>query len=207
MFKRKKPSSATTSTNSVASPSSAATSAVSKKQQFNNVPEPKKKFPPREFRKKKITKCLFQKNQSVAHPQIHYYETHDSAFCHVCVQAYHRSCICDNNIEPQQTSEGYSNQKDATYKGRGFKGHKLSKGHKEAIERNFILPTCTEDVGETLSSEQSARKSVNRQALLKILSNVRLWNGRRYSYEETKQVKSTLTLINCTIYEQKTTLS
>ena len=86
MFKRKKPSSATTSTNSVASPSSAATSAVSKKQQFNNVPEPKKKFPPREFRKKKITKCLFQKNQSVAHPQIHYYETHDSAFCHVCVQ-------------------------------------------------------------------------------------------------------------------------
>ena len=49
----------------------------------------------------------------------------------------------------------------------------MSKGHKEAVERTLVLPTCTEDVGETLSREHSAEKSVNRQPLLKILSNFR----------------------------------
>ena len=98
MFKRKKPSSATTSTISIASPlsvttstisiaspSSATTSTVSKIQRFHNVPElgdvphqPKKKFPPREFRKKKKTKCSFQKDWFVAYPWIHYNKTHDS---------------------------------------------------------------------------------------------------------------------------------
>ena len=135
--------------------------------------QPKKKFPPREFGKKKITKCSFQKDWFVAHPWIHYDETRDSTFCHVCVRAYHRNYISDNNIEPRWFSKGYTNWKDATCEGRGFKGHELSKGHKEAVERTLVLPTCTEDVGKTLSREHSAEKSVNRQALPKILSNVR----------------------------------
>ena len=156
MFRRKKPSSATTSTNSVASPSSATTSAVSKKQQFNNVPElsdapqqPKKKFLPREFRNKKITKCSLQKDYSVAHPQIHYYETHDTEVASATTILSHNRLLKDITTRKMR-----------------------------------------------LVSEQSARKSVNRQALLKILSNVQLGNGRRYRYKEPKQVKPTLTLIN-----------
>ena len=198
------PSSATTSTISVASPSSATASAVSKKIRLDNVPElddvphqPKKKFPPREFEKKKITKCFFQKDWFVAHLWIHYEETCDSAFCHICTRTYHRNSISNNNIEPQWISEGYTNWKDATCEGGGFKGHELLKGHKKAVERILFFPTCTEDVAETLSSKHLVEKSVDRQ------SNP----GRRYRYQETKQVKSTLTLANCTIYEQKTTLS
>ena len=49
----------------------------------------------------------------------------------------------------------------------------MLKGHKEAGEHTFVLPAYTEDVGETLSTKHSAEKSVNRLALLKILSNVR----------------------------------
>ena len=45
-------------------------------------------------------------------------------------------------------------------------------GSQEVVEHILVLPTCTEDVGKTLSSKNSAKKSVNRQALLKILSNV-----------------------------------
>ena len=48
----------------------------------------------------------------------------------------------------------------------------MSKGHKEAVERTLVLPTCKEDVSETFLTEHSAEKSVNHQVLLKILSKV-----------------------------------
>lgn len=87
MFKRKKPSSATTSAISVASlssattpkiyvasPSSATVSTVSQNQQSDHgdAPhQPKKKFSPRKFGKKKITKCSFLQDWFVTHPWIH----------------------------------------------------------------------------------------------------------------------------------------
>ena len=108
-----------------------------------------------------------------AHPFIYYDKMRDSAFCHVCIRAYHRSCISDNNIEPRWISEGYINWKDATCEGRGFQGHKLFKGRKEAINCTLFLPTCRGNVGETFSSKHAVKKSVNCQALLKILSKVR----------------------------------
>ena len=93
---------------------------------------------------KKITKCSFQKDWVVAHPQIHYDEMRDSALCHIYVRAYHQNCISDNNIEPRWISEVHTNWKDTTCEGRGFKCHKLSKGHKE--------------VSSTLSFFQRAQK-------------------------------------------------
>ena len=55
---------------------------------------------------------------------------------------------------------------------RGFKVHELLKGYKKAIKRTLVLPSCTEAVGKTLSSKHPVEKSVNRQALMKILSQL-----------------------------------
>ena len=55
---------------------------------------------------------------------------------------------------------------------RGFKGHELLKSYKKAIKRTLVLPSCTKAVGETLSSKHPVEKSVNCQALMKILSDV-----------------------------------
>ena len=50
----------------------------------------------------------------------------------------------------------------------------MLKSHKEVVDRTLVLPTSTEDIGETLSSKHSAEKSLNFQALLNILSNVQV---------------------------------
>ena len=58
--------------------------------------------------------------------------------------------------------------------GKRFQGSQLLKGHKEAVDRTLVLSTCTENVGETSSSEQSVEKFVSREDLLsKILSKSR----------------------------------
>ena len=93
-------------------------------------------------------------------------EISDSAFCHVCVGTYHQNCITVNNIESRSISEEYTNWKNATCEGR------VLYGRKESVEHSPFLRTCTEDVEETFSCEHSVEKSVNHQALLKILSNV-----------------------------------
>ena len=90
-----------------------------------------------------------------------------------CAFVPNQKCISNQNIEPRWVAEGYSNWKEATRKGRGFKGHEASDCHIEAVERTIVLPSTTDDIGETLSSEHSAEKSVARQALMKILSNVK----------------------------------
>ena len=153
---------------------------LSKQRKFQNVPDvgdtpnqPKKKFPMREFGKTKITRTAFQKGWFDEYPWIHYDEPRDLAFCFTCIRAYNQKCIANQNIEPRWISEGYSNWKVATRPGRGFKGHETSDCHKEAIERTETLPKCTADVGESLSADHAAEKSIARQALLKILSNVR----------------------------------
>ena len=56
---------------------------------------------------------------------------------------------------------------------KGFEGHDKSKCHLEAVDRIVEIPKCTEDISETLSSALAEETSVARQALLKILSNVR----------------------------------
>ena len=103
-----------------------------------------------------------------------FFETMDSAFFHVCVPAYQRNCISNNNIKPRWISERYTNWKDATCEGRGFKGHQLLKSHKDVVDRTLALPTSTEDIGETLSSKHLVEKPLNYQVLLNILSNVQV---------------------------------
>ena len=137
-----------------------------------------------------VTRLINQRKRKrdwlAAYPFIYYDKMRDSAFCHVCIQAYHRSCISDNNIEPRSISEGYINWKDATCEGRGFQGHKLLKGHKEAINCTLFLPTCRENVGETFSSKHAVKESVNCQALLKILSKVRFLTRQALPFQGDK---------------------
>ena len=65
-------------------------------------------------------------------------------------------------------SKGFSNWKDATI---GFKNHEASTSHKEALQV-FLLPTTCSDIGNLLSKQHSDMKKVNRECLLKILSNI-----------------------------------
>ena len=45
--------------------------------------------------------------------------------------------------------------------------------HKECVERLIKLPSETQDIAEQFSSKFSLEKKANRQALLKILKNLR----------------------------------
>ena len=76
-------------------------------------------------------------------------------------------------MEKAFISAGYKNWSDAATSGRGFDKHNRSDAHREAHQRLFtILKTC-EDIGEQISQAHAEEKSVNRHALLEILSNVR----------------------------------
>ena len=65
---------------------------LSKQRRFQNVPEIGNRpnqpeniiFPKREFGKKSVSKYAFQKSWFVQHPWIHYDESRDPAFCHIC---------------------------------------------------------------------------------------------------------------------------
>ena len=54
-----------------------------------------------------------------------------------------------------------------------FKKHQGSDCHHEAIDALVVLPRCTKDVGDLLSSEHQAEKTQNRDMLLLILQNIR----------------------------------
>lgn len=77
------------------------TMSLSKKRKFSDVPDindephqPREfKFPNRSFGKTSVTLRTFQKKWFDEHTWIHYDETDDKAFCHVCIQAYKRGCI------------------------------------------------------------------------------------------------------------------
>ena len=74
------------------------------------------------------------------------------------------------NWEPSFTVSGFSNWKDAT---RAFKKHDNSEVHKHAVEKLYILPSTTKDIGESLSVAHGKEKQRNREYFLKVLQNIR----------------------------------
>ena len=70
-------------------------------------------------------------------------------------------------------STGFKNCSDVATTGRGFDKHSKSDAHREAYQRLHAIPQLCEDIGEQISQLHANEKSVNRQALLNILSNVR----------------------------------
>ena len=104
---------------------------------------------------------------------LHYDREKDAAFCFTCVKAIRKNLFVNKNAEAAFVSTGYKNWGDAGTKGRGFDRHSQSQFHREAHERLYVIPNQCPDVGEMLNETLSDEKSSNRQALLKILSNVR----------------------------------
>ena len=62
---------------------------------------------------------------------------------------------------------------DAGTKNRGFDKHFQSEAYREAQERLFTIPDACSDTSAHLSTRLNEARSVNRQNLLKILSNVK----------------------------------
>ena len=68
----------------------------------------------------------------------------------------------------------YNNWKKATEKNKGFRKHKASASHKEAVARYISTPAeVIGDVGELLCNQHAKEKMKSRKVLLAILGNRR----------------------------------
>lgn len=104
---------------------------------------------------------------------LHYDKEKDAAFCFTCIKAVEQNLISSKNTEQAFISAGYKNWSNAATTGRGFDKHNQSEAHREAHLRFNVIPSQRKDIGEQLSQAHAEEKSANREALLKILSNVR----------------------------------
>ena len=73
------------------------------------------------------------------------------------------------NWEPSFTISGFSNWRGAT---RAFKKHDDSEVHKRAVEKLYILPSTTKDIGESLNVAHGKEKQMNREYFLKVQQNI-----------------------------------
>ena len=72
----------------------------------------------------------------------------------------------------------HHHQRLYTCKKAGFSQHERSQCHREAVERSITLHVTTTDAGEHISSAREEDKANNKNAILKMLSNIRFL-GRR----------------------------
>ena len=72
----------------------------------------------------------------------------DCVFCHMCCKTLieKKVEVSMDNWEPSFTISGFSNWKDTT---RAFKKHDNSEVHNHAVEKLYILPSTTKDIGES----------------------------------------------------------
>ena len=117
-------------------------------------------FPRRNFGKKKVVQQFCRAEWFSTWPWLHYHASDDVVLCHVCITG---------NSESSLVFAGFKNWKDGTV---AFKDHQVSAVHKTALQLVVDIPSSCADVGEMLSSEYTQEKRINRQCLLKILSNV-----------------------------------
>ena len=104
---------------------------------------------------------------------LHYDVEKNAAFCFTCIKAVEKNLISSNNLGKAFISAGYKNWSDAATSERGFDKYNRSDTHRETHQCLFAIPQACEDIGEQISEAHAEEKSINRQALLKILSNVR----------------------------------
>ena len=127
------------------------------------------KFPQHSFGVKNPVKS-FQASWFANRTWLHYDETNDLAFCHVCLVAYKDGKLKSNTIDKAFIVNGYSNWNDASV---SFRKHESSNCHRESVLKVVTLPNTTEDIGETLSTQHNEDKINKRDCLLKILSSLR----------------------------------
>ncbi|XP_052253227.1 zinc finger MYM-type protein 1-like [Dreissena polymorpha] len=127
-------------------------------------------FPKRTFGKKKPEQRSFQSCWFDSFTWLHYDESRDLAFCHLCMAAKKLGKIGNTKVDGSFISDGFSKWKAGTEK---FRKHEKSECHKEAVERLVTLPATTRDVGEMLSAGHAKEKADNRKQLLQILRSIR----------------------------------
>ena len=134
---------------------------------MGDVPhQPVKKFPATAYGTKKRP---FQFSWFKKWTWLHYDEVRDGAFCFVCIKALKEYKLTNASVEKAFISPGFRNWKKATIK---FTGHERSKCHLEAMQRLYVVPKTTRDVGESLSTLHAEQKCENRLCFVTILSNL-----------------------------------
>ncbi|XP_045167705.1 zinc finger MYM-type protein 1-like [Mercenaria mercenaria] len=128
------------------------------------------KFQERTFGQKNPVNRSFQPPWFANRTWLHYDETNELAYCHVCMVAHRDGKLSSSNLDKAFNINGFSNWKDASV---SLKKHESSGCHHESVEKLVTLPEVTKDIGETLSNAHAEEKSDNRESLSKILS--RLW--------------------------------
>ena len=127
-------------------------------------------FPKRSFGKSNVVKRSFQATWFDKFAWLHYDESNDLAFCHLCSRAETEGKLKAKTKDDAFVCKGFSNWKDAM---EGFRRHEKSKCHADAVQVMVVLPRSTLDVGEALSSAHAREKEENRRVFLKILENIR----------------------------------
>ena len=127
-------------------------------------------FPKRSFGKKQVVQRAFKATWFDQWNWIHYDESADVVFCHVCAKADEQGKLKASSKDLAFLRKGFTNWKDAT---EGFRRHELSKCHQDAVQVMIVLPRTVRDIGETLSSAHAQNKAENRRVLLKILQNMK----------------------------------
>ena len=109
-------------------------------------------------------------------PWLHYDIDSGSAFCHLCMMAAHKGkLLASTRRDPAFLSKGFTYWKEATT---AFKKHQASQCHKEVNEAINLLPQQVHDIGELLSQKHSDQKVQNREVFIRILQNLRFWQGK-----------------------------
>ena len=135
--------------------------------------DPKYDFPLRSFsngkKQRRFNRDWFQNEDCKS--WLHYNAEKDAAFCSTCTNATRMNLIASKNADKASISNGFTNWQDAGTKNRGFDKHVRSETYREAHERPFTIPDACGDISAQISATFNEARSVNRQNLLKILSN------------------------------------
>ena len=103
-------------------------------------------FPKRSFGKSKVVERNIQPGWFNKWPFIHYDESIDSVFCHVCLMSFKlKRMKSSTRADPAFVTCGFHNWKDATIV---FRNHEQSACHAEAVETMVTIPSTVPDVGE-----------------------------------------------------------
>ena len=128
------------------------------------------RFAQRSYGIKEPGQRSFQPSWFDSRPWMHYDESQDRAFCHLCMLAYRDRKLRNLNLDKAYILNGYSNGKEACV---SFRKHEASKCHQESVLKVESLPKAFGDIGEKMSKTHSEEKSDNRDCLRKILSSIR----------------------------------
>ena len=138
--------------------------------------DPKYDFPLRSFsngkKQERFNRDWFKNEDWKS--QLHCIAEKDTAFCCTCIDATRINLIASKNADKTFISNAFTNWQDAGTKNRDFDKRFRSETHRETHERLFTISNTCDDISAQLSTTFNETRSVNRQNLLKILTNVKL---------------------------------